>query len=69
MMEEDLDRLLEWKLDELEKVMPSRDDRHFPREERRYALEQAAALEATVEGKMDTIRDITPLELYQLSMF
>ncbi|KAB7789957.1 hypothetical protein [Bifidobacterium leontopitheci] len=68
-MIDDIDDAIEKKLDELELTAPSEDDQHFPRAERRYALEQIAALQTTREEKERAIRETTLLEMYLVSMF
>lgn len=65
----DLTQVIEQKLDELEQIIPSENEPHLPREERRYALEQIAATEETTEAKIKAVREATPLEMYQVSMF
>lgn len=62
------DQLIETKLDELEKIKPSKDD-YLDRKTRRESLETLLESCRTDEEKLQTIRNTSLLELFQASMF
>ncbi|KFI93313.1 hypothetical protein BISA_1399 [Bifidobacterium saguini DSM 23967] len=68
-MNTELDQAIEQKLDELERILPTEKEPHFPREERRYALEQVSSMEKSLKAKIEAVRKADSLELYQISMF